>query len=92
MLARWPKIAGTFGHQGCENDQLFQADYHHVGGETCDEYDTKRLVSRRPWENGQAVEIHYGNIASGDEVMEDIKTRNRIAAAEGGCCARLRRY
>ena len=86
MFSRRPNMTNTFGHQGSENDRLFQDDYDHLDGDTCDECDADRLVSRRPRGDEREIRIHYGNIASGDKVMKDGKTRDRIAVTEGVLC------
>lgn len=86
MLATHPKMAKNYSYQGWENDWLFEADYDHVEGEACDGCDQKKLVQRRARDEGAATEMHYGNIASGDEVMRDSKTRNEIASKEQVLC------
>ena len=86
MLARRPNMAKNYGYQGQDMDWLFPADCDHEGGHDCDECDRTRLANRQPREEEGTVEIHYGNIASGDEVMRDGKTRDRIAAEEGVLC------
>lgn len=86
MFARMPYMAETFGHQGAENDQLFQPTYRHQGGETCDECDATKLVERLPLRKSTMPKIHYGNIASGDKVIKDSVTRDKIAKEEAVIC------
>jgi nucleoside phosphorylase len=64
---------------------LFEAIYDHEGDETCDSCDTKSVV-QRPVRKGSAPRIHYGNIASGNEVMKHGTTRDKIAKEEGVIC------
>jgi nucleoside phosphorylase len=85
MLAKYPRLAYKFGHQGQEYDQLFKASYGHAGGDTCAECDRSCLCDRSPREDDQP-HIHYGNIASGDQVVKDGPTRDRIAREEGILC------
>jgi nucleoside phosphorylase len=80
-----PRMAQTFGYQGAEHDQLFEAIYDHERGDTCDECDQDRLVERPP-RTDSSPRIHYGNIASGNEVMKHGVTRDRIASEEGVIC------
>lgn len=70
MLSKYPAIAETYTHQGQENDQLFQASYNHVRGDTYTKCD-RGQVQHRPKRINDEPEIHYGNIASGDEVIKD---------------------
>jgi nucleoside phosphorylase len=85
MSTRNPFMAGTFRYQGVEQDQLFEADYDHKGDETCDECDTNKVMAR-PARKYSAPRIHYGNIASGNEVVKHGVTRDRIAKDEGVIC------
>jgi nucleoside phosphorylase len=72
-----PKLKLKYMYQGRENDNLFEANYNHVGGDdSCDQCDTRRLVSR-PIRNETEPVVHYGTIASGNQVMSDGGTRER---------------
>lgn len=86
MAANSPRMARTFGYQGAEHDQLFEATYDHERGDTCDECDQDRVIKRLPARTDPAPRIHYGNIASGNEVMKHGVTRDRIASEEGVIC------
>lgn len=87
MAENKPYMAQTFTYQGPENDQLFQAQYFHRAGEDCDLCDRSQLVERCPHVRTEsAPRIHYGNIASGNEVMKDAIVRDRIAEREGVIC------
>lgn len=89
MITKAPRMAEGYGHQGTESDQLYQSEYDHVNGGTCDQCDISKLVKRperRDFEGTYEPKIHYGNIASGDEVMRDGNTRDRIAAEERILC------
>ncbi|RYP20808.1 hypothetical protein DL767_009393 [Monosporascus sp. MG133] len=86
MATNRPRMAQIFGYQGAEHDQLFEATYDHERGDTCDECDQDRVVERLPARTDSAPRIHYGNIASGNEVMKHGVTRDRIASEEGVIC------
>ena len=67
-------------------DFLYESTYKHVGGTTCDGCDAEKRVKRSPRTN-QDVVIHYGTIASGNQVMKDGVTRDRISSElEGVLC------
>jgi nucleoside phosphorylase len=85
MVRNKPHMGQTYLYQGADHDQLFEATYDHEGDETCDECDPK-LIVQRPARNDSAPRIHYGNIASGNEVMKHGTTRDRIAKGEGVIC------
>jgi nucleoside phosphorylase len=85
MLANEPSMVDEFGHQGTDNDVLFQAAYPHRHGETCKACDREMAVQRKS-RSDLAPAIHYGNIASGNEVMKDGATRDKIASREGIIC------
>jgi nucleoside phosphorylase len=85
MFAKYPRLADKFGHQGQEHDQLFESSYGHNNGDTCAECDRSRLRNRIQRKDDRP-QIHYGNIASGDQVVKDGPTRDRIAQEEGILC------
>jgi len=85
MFGKYPRLADTFGHQGQEYDELFEASYGHAAGSTCAECDRSRLCNR-PLRPDDHPQIHYGNIASGDQVVKDGQTRDRIARGEEILC------
>lgn len=86
IFARYPRLASKFGYQGKEHDELFEASYAHVDGDTCINCDRSRLVHTRPHRTDDHPLIHYGNIASGDQAVKDGLTRDRIAREEGILC------
>ena len=85
MWRRYPRMAKQFSYPGRQEDRLFAAEYAHVSGVTCDDCDPAKAVSR-PERDDDAPQVHYGNIASGDEVMKDGPSRDRIAREEGILC------
>ena len=80
-----PRMAKKYRHQGIENDVLFQSIYDHEGDETCDGCNSQSIVQRLARED-PTPRIHYGNIASGNEVMKHGTTRDKIAKEEGVIC------
>jgi nucleoside phosphorylase len=85
IIQNKPRMGEHYRHQGMENDQLFKAIYDHEGDETCDGCDAKSII-QRPTRKEPAPRIHYGNIASGSEVMKHGSTRDKIAKEEGVIC------
>lgn len=85
MWANYPKTKTKFVHQGHTNDMLFQADYDHIGKKDCGEggCDRLKLVARKERQD-RSPEIHYGLIASGNQVMKHGPTRDRLKNEEGG--------
>lgn len=74
-----------FTYQGLENDHLFSSDYDHIGGSTCDKCDQSQEVNRDTRESTEP-EIHYGVIASGNTLIKDANTRDRIFEVVGEQC------
>jgi nucleoside phosphorylase len=85
MVQNKPRMGQTYRYQGADNDQLFEATYNHEGDETCDKCDPK-LIVQRPARRDSIPRIHYGNIASGNEVIKHGITRDKIAKEEGVIC------
>jgi nucleoside phosphorylase len=70
-----PKAAGP--------DVLFHATYNHEGGSTCQHCKPEMQVDRQPQKNEDPV-VHYGTIASGNQVMRDAAKRDSMSAQYGG--------
>ncbi|KAL4733122.1 hypothetical protein BDV11DRAFT_210457 [Aspergillus similis] len=67
-------------------DQLFQSAYKHVGNRPdCLACDPGKLVDR-PERTTEEPRVHYGLIASGNQVMKDARTRDSIAHGQNILC------
>ena len=78
MADKFPRLRPASAPPGSSADQLFEADYDHVVGEaTCDRCRMDRQVAREVREES-GPRVHYGLIASGNQVMKDGKTRERL--------------
>ncbi|KPM35907.1 hypothetical protein AK830_g10681 [Neonectria ditissima] len=85
MLERYPSMA-KYTHPGPLQDQLFEGTYDHIQPvNNCDGCDVSKLVSR-PARTSTDPKIHYGVIASGNQVMEHGKTRDRLAQELDAIC------
>lgn len=81
MAAKRPKAA-SFTRRPSMGDFLFHADYDHFDSkDSCDRCDTSRIVSR-PSRN--EVAVHYGLIASGNQVIKNGTKRDQISQDLGG--------
>jgi nucleoside phosphorylase len=65
-----------------EPDHLFMAKYNHSYGETCEGCSEKMLV-RRPSRTEHPA-VHFGTIASGNQVMRDGVVRDKLSSELGG--------
>ncbi|KAF2192031.1 hypothetical protein K469DRAFT_440085, partial [Zopfia rhizophila CBS 207.26] len=66
-----------------ESDVLFKATYKNVEGAECEQCNKDRVVKRPP-RDIQDVVVHYGTIASDNQVMRDAAMRDRISLELGG--------
>lgn len=73
-IRRLPKL------NGAGSDILFESTYDHIEGPTCDRCSRDRAVA---WAVRE-VTVHYGTIASGNQVINDGVTRDRISSELGG--------
>jgi nucleoside phosphorylase len=64
-------------------DILFEAAYEHEGGSTCDRCSANKQEIR-PVRESEEVVLHYGTIASGNQVMRSAAERDRVSAELGG--------
>jgi hypothetical protein len=67
-------------------DLLFHSDYHHDETKpTCSSCDLTRLVGR-PERMFRDPVVHYGLIASGNQVIKDSHLRDHLGRELGACC------
>jgi nucleoside phosphorylase len=67
-----------------QSDTLFRAGYSHIKGQpTCSMCDALQEVDR-PQRKGTGPAVHYGTIASGDQVMKDAEKRDEVSERLGG--------
>jgi nucleoside phosphorylase len=71
-----------FMREAAGPDTLFDAAYNHKGGATCKQCDTSYQADREP--RRQELVLHYGTIASGNQVMRSAAERDQVSAALGG--------
>jgi nucleoside phosphorylase len=88
-LSDYLSILRKFSHfvqPGEAEDLLFQPDYHHIGPDNpCWWCDRNKLASRPP-RISTVPKVHYGLIASSNQVMRDGETRDRLANKFGIIC------
>ncbi|KAJ6445212.1 eukaryotic translation initiation factor 3 subunit B [Purpureocillium lavendulum] len=78
MLEKNPEMT-KYTHPGTQHDLLFRAEYNHDPlKETCNECHGSMLANRGPRETC-TPNIHYGGIASGNQVMKHGITRDRLS-------------
>ena len=84
QMGYFSRLAGlpAFAREDAGPDILFSADYNHVGGAACEHCSSDRAVARQP--RTQEVVVHYGTIASGNQVMRDAAQRDKVSAELGG--------
>jgi nucleoside phosphorylase len=76
-LDDWP----DFVRISADQDVLYRPDYNHVGGESCEQCSEDNVVERPPREG---VVVHFGTMASSNQVMKDGRTRDRVSDQFGG--------
>ncbi|KAH8685436.1 kinesin light chain [Tricladium varicosporioides] len=64
------------------SDELFEAEYTHVGGDSCTSCAATRKIQRKERMDNTPT-VHYGTIASGNQVMRDGATRDQISSEFG---------
>ena len=75
-----------FSRPANEQDRLFDSAYDHPQSEdTCVNCDKRELI-HRDIRTSDEPQIHYGLIASGDQVMKHGRTRDRLAKEYGILC------
>lgn len=79
------KNLSTFNHlrDSAGPDILFESIYEHVGGASCDSCDKDLVIHGTPRSSGEIV-IHYGTIASGNQLIRDGSARDTLSSELGG--------
>jgi len=86
MVERYPLMAPKFVYCGERQDKLFDSYYEHSKlEETCEYCDPNRIVIR-PERLIKCPEVHYGLIASGNQVIKHGETRDKWARELGILC------
>jgi nucleoside phosphorylase len=88
MIMENPRLDSKFSSPSPEHDLLFEHDYSHCpqnDEESCKECDSNKLVQRRPRKQS-SPQVYYGLIASGNQVMRDGNTRDRLGKKLGVLC------
>ncbi|KAL4804178.1 purine and uridine phosphorylase [Aspergillus unguis] len=86
VLEENPNMKQGFAPPEERTDYLFESSYHHAEKDSdCDKCDKNKLTTREP-RTMETPYIHYGLIASGDKVMKDSETRDRLAKQHGILC------
>jgi hypothetical protein len=98
LKQKWPRLAPRYLRSDSLDDVLFKADYDHVGesttdcaavpdnddgdeeGENCRFCDRTQVIKRKP----RDMRVHYGLIASGNQVIEDATFRDKLNKYLGG--------
>jgi nucleoside phosphorylase len=81
-LTKLEQIPG-FTREKAGSDVLYNTTYNHEGGGICRSCRTDEIVEREERENGNSV-VHYGTIASGNQVMRSGTERDKVSAELGG--------
>ncbi len=84
----YPTMHESFLYPGQNQDVLFHASYPHKSppSSVCEGVcDVKKVVDRKQRPSA-LPEIHYGLIASANQVMKDAKTRDRLSEKFGILC------
>ena len=78
MVKKYPMMGNKFTHPGIQHDFLYEAVFDHPQGlATCSQCDVSKLRTRKTRSSEDPV-VHYGLIASGDQVMRHGVTRDRL--------------
>jgi nucleoside phosphorylase len=98
LKEKWPRLAPKYLRTDSLEDVLFRPDYSHVSDsvmncevstnfdnesdeeEACKLCDRSKTLMRRP----RDMRVHYGLIASGNQVIKDAKFRDNLKAHLGG--------
>ncbi|OHF04036.1 pfs domain-containing protein [Colletotrichum orchidophilum] len=79
-------IKEAFGRPGLGLDNLYHSHVVHIDGRSHPDVSPDVLVARKPRTNPQRPAIHYGLIASANQLMKDALVRDKLAEDHGVLC------
>ncbi|KAH7626201.1 nucleoside phosphorylase domain-containing protein [Sordaria sp. MPI-SDFR-AT-0083] len=85
LAKNYPRLAPKYLRSESLKDILFESEYHHTQGKPnndCQLCDPMRTLSREPRES--EMEIHYGLIAPGNQVIKNAMRRDELNDMSGG--------
>jgi nucleoside phosphorylase len=83
MAGKYPKLANKYATRPSTVDVLFESDYDHVNDDAnCDSCDLEHAIKRDT--RDENLLVHYGLIASGNQVMKHGASRDEISNSLGG--------
>jgi nucleoside phosphorylase len=86
MSTNYPKMAKKYSSPSPSKDRLFVADYDHPESTpTCDSCERSQVIDRQPRDSND-LRIHYGLIASGNQVIKNGLTRSKYGEDLGVLC------
>ncbi|KAM6486673.1 nucleoside phosphorylase domain-containing protein [Trichoderma sp. SZMC 28011] len=90
LKEKWPRLASKYLRSQRHEDLLFRSDYQHVSENTsydntsgledsaeeenCEFCDRSQVVKKKP----RDMRVHYGLIASGNQLIKDATLRNKL--------------
>jgi nucleoside phosphorylase len=91
VLKRWPKLRKKYKRPGLTSDRLYQTHIIHPSEEmsceaVCGDDESKLIVRPERSDEDDNPAIHYGLIASANQLMKDAMIRDRLAAEKDVLC------
>ncbi|KAI0514673.1 hypothetical protein F5B22DRAFT_636987 [Xylaria bambusicola] len=80
-LHRYPRLRSSYGRQDTDSDRLFKSNVQFSELE-----DPAALIARAPRIEYDTPMVHYGTIASGNQVLKDAVLRDKLSAADDILC------
>ncbi|KXX81422.1 Vegetative incompatibility protein HET-E-1 [Madurella mycetomatis] len=85
IARKFPDLGQEYTDSSMLEDVLFKSEYLHVDGrDDCRRCDRAVVVERTPRPVGRRIAVHYGLIASGNQVIKDAPKRDEINKLFGG--------
>jgi nucleoside phosphorylase len=89
MLEKYPAMEDEqYFYQGADYDLLFESTYHHSDGKNCSGCDRRRVIRRAPRKTTLPI-VHHGTIGSGNQVIKDAVTREKLRKDLGIICVEM---
>lgn len=90
-LERWPRLRGEYSRPPAESDRLYRSDIIHPDssnrcGSLCGSDPTHLMNRSKRGADDDDLAIHYGLIASANQLMKDANIRDELSKKHGVLC------
>lgn len=89
VLKKYPRLLAKYGRPDPTTDRLYASAFEHSNTCPCLQVENdgaEHLITRVPRTSGEEIQVHYGLVASANQLMKDATIRDKLAREKGVLC------